>query len=416
MLKEFDASNCAIYAFDTRESSKVPALFDLDEMNLRAGGGTLGANGNVFRSDRTTGADSLKSLAKRTGGKYFPNIILHEKSFAEVSTITGAFYVLGYPINERPDGKYHKVRVEVKRKGCTVRAQSGYFDPKPFSEYSDLEKQLHLFDLALNERAFSRIPISVPMMALSFVDGGISQFALLAKVPREVMAEFSGHKVEFITILFDSNGAIRRVVRKESSQGSFSGRGMIFGAGTFGEGPGDYSCRLVIRDMDTGLSALATAKARVTEPRSAGLQLGTPLVLEAGAGGSFLSASVKNANDTSAWPDVYAFDNMLFSPVFSEVSPAATAIRVIIPCAIPGGGQPELGLSANLANSASGERTAISILRTDRIQKGPLEILALELPAAGIAPGTYYLQFNAQDRVSGSLGHTFTTLTFPRRQ
>ena len=89
MVKEFIASNCSIYTFDTRESSKVPALFELDEMNLRAGGGTLGANGNVFRDDKTTGMDSLKSLAKKTGGKYFSNIILHDKSLKGVSTIRG---------------------------------------------------------------------------------------------------------------------------------------------------------------------------------------------------------------------------------------------------------------------------------------------------------------------------------------
>ncbi len=85
----------------------------------------------------------------------------------QVQAMTGTYYVLGYPVNEQWDGKFHEVKVEVKRKGCEVRAQAGYFNPKPFSEYSDLEKQLHLFDLALNERAFSRMPAYVPMIALS---------------------------------------------------------------------------------------------------------------------------------------------------------------------------------------------------------------------------------------------------------
>lgn len=416
MMKEFMASNCAIYALDTRESSKIPALFDLDEMNLRAGGGTLGANGNVFRKDKTTGMDTLKSLAKRTGGKYFPNIILHEKSLNEISAMTGAFYVLGYTIPERSDGKFHKVRVEVKRKGCAVRAQSGYFGPKPFNEYSALEKQLHLFDLALNEKAFSRIPIHVPMTALSFVDGGIPSFCLLAKIPREALAELIEHKVEFITVLFDSGGAIRRVIRTESGPGSFSGRSLVFRAGPFNEGPGEFSCRLVIRDMDTGMSALAATKALAAGPRSAGLQLGTPLVLEPGAAESSMSAIEIKGSRTSAWPDVYAYDHELLSPVFSEVSPATTVIHVIIPYTAPGGERPELALSASLADLASGGQSAISTLRIERIQKGPLGILSVDLPVVGIPPGTYCLHFNAEDRSSGSLGHSFTTLTVPRRQ
>ena len=190
---------------------------------------------------------------------------------------------------------------------------------------------------------------------------------------------------------------------------------MVFETGPFKEGPGDYSCRLVIRDMDSGLSALAAAKALVTAPRSAGLQLGAPLVLKAVAEESFPTASGTESPRTSAWPDVYAYDHTLLSPVFSEVSTATTAIHVIIPCGHPGSERPELALSANLADLASGEQSALSILRMDRVQKGPIEVLTLELPVAGIVPGTYSLHFYAQDRVSGALGHTFTTLAFPRR-
>jgi len=40
----------------------------------------------------------------------------------------------------REDGRFHEVRVEVKRPGCQVRAQSGYFNLKPFHDYTDLEK------------------------------------------------------------------------------------------------------------------------------------------------------------------------------------------------------------------------------------------------------------------------------------
>ena len=71
-------------------------------------------------------------------------------------------------------------------------------------------------------------------------------------------------------------------------------------------------------------------------------------------------------------------------------------------------------MSANLVNGATGERSPLTIARMDRIQKGPLEILTLEIPTAGIAPGTYFLHIYAQDRATGSLGHTFTTVVIPR--
>ena len=171
LFKEFGASDCSIYAFDTRESSKIPALFELDQMNTLAGGGTLGADGKIFRDDKTTGMDSLKSLSKQTGGKYYSNIILHEKSLEEVSAVTGAYYVLGYTISTAADGKFHDIKIEVKRPGCQVRTQPGYFNPKPYREYTDLEKNIQLFDLALNERSEFQTPKPLQISAMSYSGG-----------------------------------------------------------------------------------------------------------------------------------------------------------------------------------------------------------------------------------------------------
>ncbi len=40
-------------------------------------------------------------LTDRTGGKYYSNINRYEKNFDQVQNITGTYYVLGYPVNER---------------------------------------------------------------------------------------------------------------------------------------------------------------------------------------------------------------------------------------------------------------------------------------------------------------------------
>ncbi len=204
------------------------------------------------------------------------------------------------------------------------------------------------------------------------------------------------------------------MVREETDPASLRGHDMTFAAGTILKA-GDYLCRLVIRDMDSGMSAVASTKARIIKPQITGLQLGTPLVLEARTGGSLLCAGSKKTKAEFPWADIYPYDSSLFSPVLGELPATATSIQVVIPCAVAGGGQPELSLSANLVNSATGERAPIAIGRMDRVRKGPLEILTVELPTAGIAPGTYYLHFYAQERASGSLGHTFTTLVVSQR-
>jgi len=421
MQKEFVASGCVFYTFDTRESAKIADLFAYDRQTFDTGNrdfaskeGIFQDSQSVFRGDKTTGLDSLKSLSVSTGGKYYSNINMYEKNLDQIQVLTGTYYVLGYPINERWDGKFHEVKVAVKRKGCEVRAQAGYFNPKPFSEYTDLEKQLHLFDLALNERALSRMPDKVPMKVLPSAAEGITRLAVLAKLPGEITKKLSGKRVEFVIIFFDGKGEISDVIRKEATPASIRGRDMLFAAVATLK-PGDYSCRLVIRDMDTGMSAVASTKTTIVKPQITGLQLGTPLILEAGVGGSYFYESVKKAKEAFPWAEIYPFDSSFLTPVLAKLSAIAPSIQVVIPCAAPGGGQQDLGLSANLVNSTSGERSPIAITRIDKVQKGPREILTLEIRTADIAPGTYYLHFYAQDRASGLLGHTFTTLTFPPR-
>lgn len=420
MNKEFGAAGCAFFVFDTRDSAMKTSMFERESQTLETGQRTafsptsaFEAN-SIYKSDRITGLETLDRLAKTTGGQYYSNIDRYEKNFDQVQAMTGTFYVLGYPVNERWDGKYHEVKVEVKRKGCEVRAQAGYFNPKPFSEYSDLEKQLHLFDLALNERALSRMPDRVPMGALTSAAEGISRLAILTKVPGEVTAKFIGKRLEFVAIFFDGKGEISDMVREEVDPASIRGRDMAFAAGSTLK-PGDYSCRLVIRDMDSGMSAVASAKATTGKPQMTGLALGTPLVLEPRTGCSLVSAGARKAKSAFSWANIYPYDSALFTPALVDLPVTAPSLQAVIPCTIPAGEPKDLILTANLINAASGARSPIMITRVDRVLEGPLEILTLEFATPDVPPGTYYLHFYAQDRASGSLGHSFTTLAVPRR-
>jgi VWFA-related protein len=422
MYKEFAVSACTFYSFDTRGPAKGADLFGWDDRTGLTGShlsvlsqqSLFQDSSSLFRDDKLTGKDFLRRLSDTTGGEYFSNIDRYEKNLAQVQTLTGTFYVLGFPINEKWDGKYHEVKVEVKRKGCEVRAQAGYFNPKPFSEYSGLEKQLHLFDLALNERALSRMPARVPMGALTSAAEGITRLAVLAKLPGEVTAKFAGKKLEFVAIFFDAKGEISDMVREEVDPASIRGRNLAFAAGSSLK-PGAYICRLVIRDMDSGMSAVGSAKAAIVKPQITGLQLGTPLLLEPRTGCSLVVAGTKKAKAAFPWSEIYPYDSSLFSPILGDLPTSAASLQIVIPCALAGAGQSELTVSASLVNAASGEHLPIAIARMDKAPKGPLDILTLEIPTAGLAPGTYYLHFYAQDRATGSLGHTFTTLVVSQR-
>ena len=76
----------------------------------------------------------MNALAKKSGGKVFPVADLSEarNAFKSVSSEIGTKYSLGYySSNEKRDGTYRKIRVELKglAPGISVRAREGYTAP-----------------------------------------------------------------------------------------------------------------------------------------------------------------------------------------------------------------------------------------------------------------------------------------------
>ncbi|HVZ22592.1 MAG TPA: VWA domain-containing protein, partial [Vicinamibacterales bacterium] len=76
--------------------------------------------------------DAMNSLAVDTGGIFFHNENNFGRALAEVQDDAGTYYVLGYtPTNQKFDGKYRAISVEVKRPGVKVRARRGYLALEP---------------------------------------------------------------------------------------------------------------------------------------------------------------------------------------------------------------------------------------------------------------------------------------------
>jgi VWFA-related protein len=418
LMKEFSASDCAFFVLDTREASKQTSLFGTDTLLGKGSAGTstqsptlLGYDANnPFADDKVTGIDTLRALSKRTGGKYYSNIGSYEKNLAAVGDLTGAFYVLGYYPASAEDGKFHRIKVEVKRKGARVMAPSGFYDPKPFAEYTKLEKDLHLFDLALNERAVSRLPLGVPVTALASGTTDGSGLRVLARVPGEVTARFTGEKIEYVAIVFDDKGDIRDIRRGEADARSGRGRAIVFGASA-GLGPGDYTCRIVVRDMDTGLSAVGSSKATVRAPAAHGLRLWTPLLLAEDTGTVRVEAAAGKGRTTVPWDEIYAYDRTRYSPAAGSVSKLAARLLAVVPYSVPGGAEPDLVLSARLIDAAGGKAIPINLVVAGRTAHPVASAVTLEIPLAGLAPGAYHLYINAEDRVSKTMAGTRTTVT-----
>jgi VWFA-related protein len=240
MLKELSATNCSIYAIDTQE------------LAARMGGDL-----------RIEGTSSLQKITSATGGKYFGNINNYEQHVEKIQDITGCYYVLGYYVDEKWDGAYRKIKVEVDRPGCTVLAQKGYFNPKPFKQYNSLERMLHIIDLALSEEPLFQVPVRFPVQVVPCAAGAKGNLCLSAQVPVEKLREIMTGPVEMITVIFDEKEDIAAFKKSQVKVSTLKGENVSFG-GSFSLSAGTFRCRFVIRNLETGRAAVGSATAVVS--------------------------------------------------------------------------------------------------------------------------------------------------------
>jgi len=412
MFREFNASNCSVYAFDTRESAKIAALFVVDEMSTAAGSGHMANDGQFFRDDKTTGMDSLKSLSKQTGGKYYSNILLHEKNLDEVSTGTGSYYVLGYPIRPVPDGRFHQVRVEVARQGCQVRTQPGYYDPKPFTEYTDIEKNIHLFDLALNEHSEFQDPRPLAVAALSYDAGPGGRVRALARIPGDIWTQFGGQTLELVALFFDAQDALLSLQRLSLARSAHGGKEMVFTAGTAAR-PGATKCRIVLRDLDTGQSAVGSTTVYAGPSSRQGVSVFSPLLLAGGGGQFLLEGVVKGAAESPSWRELYPYNAASFSPVLGGEAVGAGRIAVALPFSAPGLDEADLIFRANLVGAA-GQTLDLPLGLGEIKTQGSIETRRLEIPLENVPNGAYTLYIHVGNRISGQVVSVRVPLTVAR--
>jgi VWFA-related protein len=124
--QEANRSNVAFYPVDPR------GLTSFDEPIAKPGqvGGLAPTTPpSVDRARLTARLESLRTLAADTDGLAIVQTNDLERGFQRIVTDLSSYYLLGYYSNRKMDGRFHAIRVRVKRPGVQVRARSGYLAP-----------------------------------------------------------------------------------------------------------------------------------------------------------------------------------------------------------------------------------------------------------------------------------------------
>jgi VWFA-related protein len=386
-LKELKTSNSPIYAID--------CSLPLGEMDIN---NPLAAS---VGSRELSGKDSLIQLAGETGGKYFSNSMDYRNALATVEDITSAYYVLGYSLPAAWDGAFHRIKVKVTRPGCKVFSQNGYYNPKPFGEYTKFEKLLQMTDLALSDNPQAQLPVEAPMGVMPVMVGGWPHVVAFVGLSKEAAASVIGTRAEVYLLLSDEDKG-RTAIKNFRIKLPVDGPKACFPTFMVPLNPGRYSCRIVVQNAETGLGARASASLVIPKAAASSVWLDPPLLLETDTGGLDLGAAPE-----ATLSALFGYDPGKYAPLVGALPSGPQRIHAALRITL---GVPEVELEITASDSQAAARSDVAVTVLDVRQTKSLRSYLLELAFGGLKPGLHTLTIVAKDKAGGQGSET--TISF----
>lgn len=256
-------SDVSLYTIDARGLEALPAGGDATAASPT---GTALYTGSAVRSqlsDLQGGRETLATLATDTGGRTFYDLNDFAPAFAQVQKENSSYYLLGYsPSNLKADGRYRRIKVEVRVPGLKVEARPGYFAPKSFRQFSKQDKELELEQAMALDAPFVDLPLAVEASYFREPDGKY-YVVLAAKIPGsaiEFLQKSQKHETEFDFAWRATDASGKAVaalwdtlpVKLGGADYEHVLTGNILYEGGFVLPPGKYQLKVVVRENESG--------------------------------------------------------------------------------------------------------------------------------------------------------------------
>jgi VWFA-related protein len=332
--------------------------------------------------------DTLRELAENTDGRAIVNRNDLAAGMKQITRDASAYYLIGYNSTQAPsDGKFHEIKVRVKRTGVQVRARKGYWalnreetaralaPPKP-SMPKPVENAL---------ASVSRPPradVVRTWIGTSRGENGKTRVTFvwepMPKAPGAAGRE-EPTRVSLMAVGVDGAPYFRgrvpdvaQVSTAPAATASSSAAARAPSRVTFDVNPGKMQLRLSVEG--SGSNVLDTEMREITVPdlTSAQTTLGTPEVYRGRTVREFQQLKTDNDSVPTAAREFSRTDRLL--------------IRV--PVYGPGGTTPPI--SVHLLNRGGSAMNEIQTVPSS--QPGAQQI---EMPLAGLAPGEYVIEIKA---------------------
>lgn len=403
MFELFRRADASIQAVDVAGLAPAGSSVEAVTSGDQGPAGRLGSRGR--------GQDSLFLMADSTGGELFRNSNEVSEHLERLQQQTALVYLLVFAPRElKEPGRYHSLKVKVKRPGLKASARAGYYEPRPWSKLTAMERRL----AAAQQIAYGLPRTDIPLRALAapilradrtgavvpvvleIAGTGILRDAPPGKTTLEIYAYAVDQQMkvkDFATQVLSLDLAKVRTALEAS--------GVKFYADLFLP-PGSFWLRLLVRNADTGRTGLAIVPAFVPLPERKDFFVLPPLFHEPPGRWLMVKAPPRpNAPPAGDYPFVANGASFVpaAAPALSESE--AVPVSLMVWDSPPGS---ELAVEAEIRD-VRGRRTGTARLevtsREPGPQKGPSALLCSFRPE-GVPAGSYSLLVTVKDPRSGA--------------
>jgi len=403
-------ANLAIYSVDTRGLQAISPLGDASTGSLR---GSAAYNGAALTNNMNANFASqevMSTLSVDTGGKAFFDSNDFAPAFAQVERDTSAYYAIGFhSTNPARDGRYRKLTIKINRPGVKLEYRPGYYAPADFKHSGNEDRERELdeqlasdlpaTDMAvymdamyfrLDENRFY-VPVSliVPGSQIPFVKGGDKDKATL-DIVGSVIDEFKrpiGHARDTVKLNIDSG----LQARQKNIQYTTS----------FDLPPGKYQMKFVVRENQTGRMGSFVAEITLPDMKKSPLKLSSIVLSSMRQASKKQDPLVRNGQEyVPNISHVFRQDQHLYL-LYEIYGPAKEKVAE----GAAKGTKPGINLLSSLEliqGSTKVYETPLVQAKAINVEGRDAVAIELDVPLAGLKPGSYVCQLNVIDDANGS--------------
>jgi len=232
-------------------------------------------------------------------------------------------------------------------------------------------------------------------------------------IPVRTMLENVGKKTEVISLVLAADKSIVAGRRAEVDWTALAAETLCqYSAAALA--PGRYEARVVVRNLETGWSAVGACSVEVPEASAAPLKLFPPLFVGPYRSTQYVnfSGNVKDKGGQSfSLAQAFLFPTREYSPVPAELEEGSEAFRAVLRCERTGAAAQDFQVRALLEIPGVGQTTPLKVSLLDSVKRDGLLFLILEFRTpAPLAAGPYTLSVLAEDPQTGARAITTADL------